>query len=240
MTSKASLFHYTPVDPEKLSLLSDDELRLLAEKLGIYVPESLDRLFVIEEIIDAFEEDTAERVFSHDTPGHVEEKKLSGTGFIPGRLEEISIPEHYNESYIRAIVRDPLWIFSYWDIAESLREKILAEFEEPRLILRVSEVADTEKTFHYDISVSFDDRKWYINVPYPRRSYRIDLCIAKVQKTKVLARSNIVHMPAQYMDMPFKLPQMTKSLLILSGSEDLHLIEPKEENSPRILDLDGE
>ncbi len=227
LTSLGLLFHYTHVDAEKLSLLSDEELRLLAEKMGIYVPEGLDRVFLIEEIIDAFEDDTAEKSFSHDTPDHVEEKKLTGTGFIPGRLEEIAIPDHYNETYIVAIVRDPLWIFSFWDIAESVREKIIAEMEEPKLLLRASESNDAESAFHYEISANFDDRKWYINVPYAKRSYRIDLCVAKFQKIKVLARSNIVRMPSQYMDMSVKLPQMTKSLLILSGSEELHLIEPR-------------
>lgn len=228
------------MDSEKLSLLSDDELSHLAEKMGIYVPDGLERVFLIEEIVDAFEDDTAEKAFSHDAPDHVEEKKLTGTGFIPGRLEEIAIPDNYNETAINAIVRDPLWIFAFWDIAEIPRNKILAEVEEPRLILRVIEMADTDASFHHDIAVSFDDRKWYINVPYPKRSYRIDLCVAKFQKIKVLAHSNVVHMPSQYMDMNPKLPQMTKSLLILSGSEELHLIEPKEENSLRIMSMDGE
>ncbi len=240
LTRAGRLFHYTPVDSEKLSLLSDDELSLLAERMGIYVPDGLERVFLIEEIVDAFEDDTAEKSFSHDAPDHVEEKKLTGTGFIPGRLEEIAIPENYNETSINAIVRDPLWIFAFWDIAELARNKILAEIEEPKLILRVTEVTSTDSAFHYDITVSFDDRKWYINVPYPKRSYRIDLCVAKFSKIKVLAHSNVVNMPSQYMDMGSKLPQMTKSLLILSGSEELHLIEPKEENSLRIMSMDGE
>lgn len=228
------------MDSEKLSLLSDDELSHLAEKMGIFVPDGLERVFLIEEIVDAFEDDTAEKAFSHDAPDHVEEKKLTGTGFIPGRLEEIAIPDSYNETSINAIVRDPLWIFAFWDIAEPMRNKILAEVEEPKLILRVSEATDSDTAFHYEIAVSFDDRKWYINVPYPKRSYRIDLCVAKFQRIKVLAHSNMVHMPSQYMEMSSKLPQMTKSLLILSGSEELHLIEPKEENSMRILSMDGE
>ncbi len=228
------------MDSEKLSLLSDDELSLLAEKMGIYVPDGLERVFLIEELVDAFEDDTADKVFSHDAPDHVEEKKLTGTGFIPGRLEKIAIPENYNETSIHAIVRDPLWFFAFWDIAELTRNKILAEIEEPKLILRVAEVTSAESAFHYDITVNFDDRKWYINVPYPKRSYRIDLCVAKFSKIKVLAHSNVVNMPSQYMDMGSKLPQITRSLLILSGSEELHLIEPKEENSLRIMSMDGE
>ena len=40
------------MNPEILSLLSDEELRTLAEKMNIYVPEGLERIFLIEEIID--------------------------------------------------------------------------------------------------------------------------------------------------------------------------------------------
>jgi|GEM_PF-258437 len=240
LTNKPCFFHYSRVDSEKLSLLSDDELSLIAGKMGIHVPEGLERVFLIEEIIEAFEDDTEEKAFSHDAPDHVEEKKLIGTGFIPGRLEEIAIPASYNETSITAIVRDPLWIFAFWEIADATQNKILAEIEDPKLILRVSDCSDLEAYFHYDIAVHFEDRKWYINVPYPKHSYQIDLCIAKYQKMKILAHSNIVHMPSQYIDMSSKIPQMTKSLLILSGSEELHLIEPREENTLRILSMGGE
>ena len=228
------------MNPEILSLLSDEELKVLAEKMNIYVPEGLERIFLIEEIIDAYEDDTSDKTFSHDAPDHLEEKKLAGTGFIPGRLEDISIPDYYNETYINAIVRDPLWIFAFWDIAESTRQKYIGEAETSRLLLRISEATGFEPSFSYDIAVNFDDRKWYINVPYAKRSYRIDLCIAKCHKARVLARSNIVRMPSQYLDISSKLPQITRSLLVLSGSEELHLIEPKEENSLRIMSMEGE
>lgn len=246
MTKTDTFFHYSAVDPAKLSLLSDKELLLLAEKIGIFVPEGLDRVFIIEEIIEALEEDTSERVFSHDAPGHVEEKKLSGTGYIPGRLEEIDIPDYYNETYIRLIVRDPLWIFAYWDISQSQREKLLSEDEELKLFLRVSEAegpgqhSESSKAFHYHIPITFEDSKWYINVPEPNRWYSVDLCAGLLQKTKVIARSNTVRVPLQYISQTLKLPQITKSLLILSGSEELHLMEPQKENSMRILDIHGE
>ncbi|MEN6382128.1 MAG: DUF4912 domain-containing protein [Rectinema sp.] len=228
------------MNPEILSLLSDEELRTLAEKMNIYVPEGLERIFLIEEIIDAYEDDTSDKVYSHDAPDHLEEKKLAGTGFIPGRLEDISIPDYYNETYINAIVRDPLWIFAFWDIADSTRQKYIGEAETSRLLLRISEATGFEPSFSYDIVVSFDDRKWYINVPHPKRSYMIDLCIVKCHKVRILARSNIVRMPSQYLDISSKLPQVTRSLLVLSGSEELHLIEPKEENSLRIMSMEGE
>jgi len=56
-------------------MLSDNELTVLAERMGIYLPEGLDRPFIIEEILSALEDDDdKERVFSHDGTGHVEEK----------------------------------------------------------------------------------------------------------------------------------------------------------------------
>jgi len=86
------LFHYTRVDVEKLSLLSDKELRLLAEKMGIYVPEGLDRHFLIEEIIEAFEDDTAEKSFSHDAPDHVEEKSSPAQALFPADSKRSPFP----------------------------------------------------------------------------------------------------------------------------------------------------
>ena len=108
------------MNPEILSLLSDEELKILAEKMNIYVPEGLERIFLIEEIIDAYEDDTSDKTFSRCSRSS--RGKLAGTGFIPGRLEDISIPDYYNETYINAIVRDPLWIFAFWDIAESTQQ----------------------------------------------------------------------------------------------------------------------
>ncbi|MEJ5184738.1 MAG: DUF4912 domain-containing protein, partial [Rectinemataceae bacterium] len=141
---------------------------------------------------------------------------------------------------IHAIPRDPLWIFAYWEIAETVMEKLLEGGEEPRLLLRVNElVPGQEKPQYFDISVSMEDRKWYINVPHAGAAYRIDLCAARPPRLRIIARSNVVQMPLQYMA-AHRIPQMTRSLMILSGSEDLHLVEPKESSPTRILNMDGE
>jgi len=116
--------------------------------------------------------------------------------------------------------------------------KIIAEIESPRLFLRVSETSNDEPGFHFDIAVNAEDRKWYINVPYPKRSYRIDLCISRMQKIKILGHSNTIRMPSQYLELSEVLPQVTKSLLILSGSEELHLVEPQVQNSMRIMGIE--
>jgi len=231
------------VNPEKLSLLSDQELALLAERMGIYIPEGLYRPFIIEEIIAALEDDDRERVFSHDGTGHVEEKKLSGSAHIPYPVHESTgIPERYNETMIRALPRDPSWIYAYWDISEQKRAPFSEEEGAAGLFLRVLEVhpqSEHKKDF-FDIGITLDDWKWYINIPQSGSTYRVDLCLHKGDKIKVLARSNELHMPVYYMRRAQQMPQITKSLLILSGIEGLHLTEPRDDNPNRILIADGE
>lgn len=229
--------------PDKLSLLSDAELQLIAEHMGIYIPDGLDRQFIIEEIIMAIEDDKRERVFSHDGTGHVEEKKLSGGNSLPslGR-EPSSLPDRYNETMICALPRDPAWIYAYWDISESARSRMGESFFDIHLFLRVLELgAEMEhKRDFFDIGVTFDDWKWYINVPTPGARYRVDLCMKTTDRIKVLARSNEIFLPVYYMRQNAALPQITRSLLILSGCEGLHLTEPKGDNPSRILDAAGE
>lgn len=231
------------MNPEKLSLLSDQELLLLAERMGVYIPEGLDRPFIIEEIITALDDDDRERVFSHDGTGHVEEKKLSGGSHISYLASNnAGIPERYNETMIRALPRDPSWIYAYWDISEQKRIPLSEEDPMAGLFLRVIELNgqhERKKDF-FDIGITLDDWKWYINIPQPGSSYRVDLCLHKGDKIKALARSNEVRMPFYYIRRTQQMPQITKSLLILSGMEGLHLTEPKEENPNRILMADGE
>jgi uncharacterized protein len=231
------------VNPEKLSMLSDKELTLLAERMGVYIPEGLDRPFVMEEVLGALEDEDREQVFSHDGTGHVEEKKLSGSVYSsPSLQESLAIPERYNETMIRALPRDPAWIYAYWDISERKRAALQDQEDLSGLCLRVIEIhpqGDHRKDF-FDIGVTLDDWKWYINIPQPGASYRVDLCLRESDKIKVLARSNEVRMPVYYMRNTPKSPQITKSLLILSGIEELHLTEARDGNPARLLSTEEE
>jgi len=232
------------VNPEKLSMLSDQELTVLAERMGIYLPEGLDRPFIIEEILSALEDDDdKERVFSHDGTGHVEEKKLSGSSSVPSPgMDKTEIPSRYNETMIRILPRDPAWIYAYWDIAEQHPGRNEEDDTESDLFLRVVELdpRSSEKKDFFDIAISYEDWKWYINIPQPGAIYRVDLCQRLKEKSRVLARSNKVTMPVYFIKNSAKIPQVTKSLLILSGIEGLHLTEPRDENPNRILVADGE
>jgi len=216
---------------------------LLAERMGFYIPEGLDRLFIIEEIISALEDEDRERVFSHDGTGHVEEKKLSGGAFTSYAIPiPTCVPDRYNETMVRALPRDPSWIYAYWDIADQRRSSLGEDGNAVGLFLRVVEMGSTGdgRRSYFDIQVTLDDWKWYINIPRPGHSYRVDLCLRAIDKIKVLARSNEVRMPIHYLEGFSKLSQMTKSLLILSDLEGLHLAEPGTDNPSRILAAEEE
>lgn len=232
------------VNPETLSLLSEADLRALADRMGLNLPEELDRIFVTEEILDALEDENRERGFAHDDPGHVEAKKfLSSPSDLPLGNES---PNHtrYNETMIRAIARDPSWIFAYWDLDERARASVETGEEGQGLFLRVSEIGpshDHARREFFDIPVNFDDHQWYINAPHPGSSYRIDLCAHGSAKPRLLARSNLVKLPLQFlMPKPARLPVHTQRLLILSGSGELSLSPPVQGNPSRILDEESE
>ena len=248
LTSIRLVFHNAPVNPEKLGQLTDDELLVLADRMGLNLPSGLDRVFVLEEIIEAFDEETEERRFSHDTPGHVEEKKFAGTGFpeispcsSQGQAPQNESGLRYGDTMIHALARDPGWVFAYWDIAERIRS---GEGEEgqPALCLRVCELSvghDLRKDY-FDIPVSHSDFQWYINMPHPGSRYRIDLCLQSGGKTKVLARSNEVALPRQYVDTEVWCDDSdTHTLILLSGSRELNIAPPDRGNPCRIL-FDGE
>ena len=230
------------MNPQKLSLLSDEELLLLAERMGVFIPEGLARSFLMEEILEAFEEDSKEKVFSHDGTGHVEEKKLSGSDLSSFRIGKFEIPERYNDTMIRAMARDPAWIYAYWDISETKRAALTRDDVGPNFFLRVSELSGGEgkKPDVFDIQIGPTDWKWYINVPFAGGQYRVDICARGASHIKILAKSNIVRMPVQFMKDMAGLCQATKSLIILSGGESLNLMESDNGNPNRILAVDGE
>jgi len=101
----------TPVAPfsrVKLECLSTDELIKLAEDTGIDIPHGLERIFIIEEMLE-----------NADNGG----KKASDDLQInPSYSEPVALPKQYNISFIDVIIRDPLWVFAYWEIKGYDRE----------------------------------------------------------------------------------------------------------------------
>jgi len=131
-------------------------------------------------------------------------KYYLGVPDSPELDEGFEYPESYGESAITLMVRDPYWLFAYWELSPHLRGELLDRIGEEdlarsRLVLRVYDVTrsspDRPASIH-DIDVAPGARNWYINVMRVERDYCVDLGIITPGGTFiVIARSNVVSLP---------------------------------------------
>ncbi|MCL2804412.1 MAG: DUF4912 domain-containing protein [Treponema sp.] len=96
-----------PVSRAWLESLSTAELIKLADNYGVDIPAGLERIFIIEEVLECVnaEKQTKEDIIVN-----------------PSYSEAVLLPKQYNISYIEVIIRDPLWAFVFWEIKGHDRE----------------------------------------------------------------------------------------------------------------------
>jgi len=97
-----------PVTRIRLESLSTDELIKIADTYGVDIPPELERIFIIEEILEAVNS----AIENPEDPIEVN----------PSYSEAVLLPKQYNISYIEVIIRDPLWVFVFWEIKSHDRE----------------------------------------------------------------------------------------------------------------------
>lgn len=114
------------------------------------------------------------------------------------------LPQGYNETKLIAIVRDPYWIYVYWDIASPTIEFVQNIYRRNngiRSILRVHDITDIEfsgdnSNYYWDTDIILDARNWYLNINDPNRVYVVDLALVdNFGNYYLIARSNIFRMP---------------------------------------------
>jgi len=97
-----------PVSRIRLESMSTDELIKIADTYGVDIPFELERVFIIEEILEAVNSSIEEP----EDPIEIN----------PSYSEAVLLPKQYNISYIEVIIRDPLWVFVFWEIKSHDRE----------------------------------------------------------------------------------------------------------------------
>jgi len=90
------------------------------------------------------------------------------------------LPESYRDNRIYLLVRDPFWVFAFWDVHPETPSRLAMERgvnpENGTLVIRVFDVTDIEfdgSNAHgwFDIEPNAVSGSWYINVPADDRSY---------------------------------------------------------------------
>ncbi|MDR2398480.1 MAG: DUF4912 domain-containing protein, partial [Spirochaetaceae bacterium] len=161
-----------------LESLTTHELIRLADSFGVAIPPDLERLFIIAEIMDV----TAE--YTRNEAALV--VPLVETD-IP---EPVPLPKQYNITFIEVLIRDPFWVFAFWEIKNADKESYEKSGDFKGYQLKVSS-ADASQKAHgegaFSISVGVSDTAWYLSFPPGCERFKLELCVLRGGDELVLA-----------------------------------------------------
>jgi hypothetical protein len=179
-----------------LETLATHELIQLADTFGIDIPPELDRPFIIEELLEAAEDE-------EDNPR--EDMRVLPRKLVEKRINEpVPIPKQYNITFIEVLRRDPLWAFTFWEVKNADKELYERDMAFDGYELNV--IPDNTKGEPFVIPVGVHDDAWYIGFPPEgrpsegrlpeRRRFTVELCVVLRDEEKItLAVSQPFSMP---------------------------------------------
>ncbi len=119
----------------------------------------------------------------------------------------INLPSNYNSDRIVAMVRDPWWVFVYWEITPQREMAVKQEIERGgqhvgRSVLRAYDITGVDDfdgnnaNRFFDLILKGMARNWYIDIGSPNTRWCIEIGIVTEKGNfYALARSNVVHTP---------------------------------------------
>ena len=138
-------------------------------------------------------------------PGLSEEDQIRAAKYLPRELprrlfeeERFLFPETYGLNRIRLLVRDPEWIFAYWDVSPEAMKDLGRKLGERALALSrlTLRVVDPVSGASSDILLPPGARWWYVRTDSARRTYRAELGVTLPSgEFRRLAESNTVVTP---------------------------------------------
>lgn len=112
---------------------------------------------------------------------------------------ERELPLEYGDTKVVLLVRDPEWIFAYWEINTATRRKygIPKGRHNKTLVLRVIELDDDDNMVNsYDVGVNDHTASWYVKIDHPNHRYVVELGLLEEEGGfDVIATSNEVQVP---------------------------------------------
>ena len=169
-----------------LESLPFSDLLALADTYGIDVPDNLNRRFLIGELLDVVKE------AGNDSDDMIVTREKDEAQSLSERL-----PESYNVTEIEAVLRNPAWIYVYWDIGErDIRS--LKKHGDYTVFLRVRSFSDRaalKSEDAYDVQIGQGDTSEYLLCPAGKKIIRVELTASSATGTTVLASSCPVEIP---------------------------------------------
>lgn len=204
---------------EELAEKTKKNLSEIAKSLGVKGASKLTRDELIEHILllnppfSANSESAVdishhlENAWKEINPEHLSpptETEDYGSRSMADMTDEQDIPFSYNDTRIVLLIRDPYWLYSYWDINHETKTNLTKEwgdFYHLPLMLRIYDVTDIhfdgKNSHHYfDIPIQHHSTNWYIHVGIANRSFCVDLGFLQSNGDfYTIARSNVVTTP---------------------------------------------
>jgi hypothetical protein len=218
-----------------LESLSTAELTALAESKGIDIPPELERNFIIGEILEAVADAFPPNAFSNADSSPAEKTAVQERKGFSG---PVLLPKQYNITFIEIIVRDPLWVYAFWEIRNSDREILENNAAFQGYCLKVSPLGKCAGKEPFVVAVGNSDLAWYLGfspeniaggaVKANTRNcrFRVELYARLGESRELLAASRPFSMP-RLLDAP-GIAGEKNQLRRLSGMEELPILRSGE------------
>jgi hypothetical protein len=142
----------------RLERLTTRELARMADREGIDIPPDLDRIFIIQELLENAEQGPLPPEPEAPPPG--------------GKLGSAPLPRQYNITWLEILPRDPLWVFAFWEIKTQDRERLEAAADFRGYCLR-ARLSGADMAF--TVAVGNSDNAWYLGFPSQQGTYTVEL-----------------------------------------------------------------
>lgn len=176
--------------------LPPDKLKRIADKLGVLFPEngSFNEDFYksLEDSVDEYVQDR--QIMSSDLSQSAPKKFYMYTQDqqIIDLLESHSYESSFNGTKLVSVLKDPSWVYVYWDISLSHLNSLDYVDQKDQLGLRIiyDQGFFDEGAAYFDILLSEKKGDRYISLPISKATYWIELFLRKgVHKRVTLGRS---------------------------------------------------
>ncbi len=132
--------------------------------------------------------------------------KITGSFDTPSAApaRDNKLPPYYGEDKLVLMVRDPWWLFAYWEVTPGreayIRDQVLRSgFTPDKTVLRVYDVSNASiesPASFFDIEIDHLNSNWYIDVGQPNRVWVAEIGIrAHGGRFFAMVRSNAVKTP---------------------------------------------
>lgn len=186
--------------------MSLEELSTIAEQGQINVLQDMDKESLVSVIFEALEEERLDREETNNLTIQIEAKKYNVSQDEELFLDfggDVVLPERYEENRLVLMLRDPSWVYCYWDIEDRILSELAVNPDYTGLVLRVIELAAVDWSKDsmidwFDIPIQFEDLSRYINLPSEDSCYGVEIHAQMGEREALVTRSNIVESSRDY------------------------------------------